>query len=204
MTPLVVGAAMHSALLDTYLDWILAEQRDLEIQDAVSTDMLDGDWQTHASTIKARLNGHTGRLGIHGPFWSLPTAAQDPAIREVVVRRLKQGIEFCAAVGGSHIVVHSPFYTSLGKPFTPYVDNVGHEFQLDLAHKTLDEVVPVAADAGVTLMIEGIHDLTPGPAPYQGDGEHRGKCEGQDEPQAETAQGSAPSGPRARYAELQS
>ncbi len=41
----VVGAAMRIATLPTYREWLLREQRDVEIQDPVYPTALDGDWR---------------------------------------------------------------------------------------------------------------------------------------------------------------
>ncbi len=41
----VLGAALPVASLDEYRDWILADQRDIEIQDACLEGTLDLDWK---------------------------------------------------------------------------------------------------------------------------------------------------------------
>ena len=40
----LVGAAISVKELPAYADWLLEDQRDLEIPDAAFTPMFDGDW----------------------------------------------------------------------------------------------------------------------------------------------------------------
>ena len=68
MQPIQIGAALMVADLTRYRDWLIAGQRDLEIQDFLLPGVLTGDWQARVDAAKARLDGFTGRLGIHGPF----------------------------------------------------------------------------------------------------------------------------------------
>ena len=94
----LLGAAMPSLRLAERRDWLM-DGRDLELQDAVSHLVLDGDWRAHAAGIKTQLEGFPGRLGIHGPFWGLTMMASDPAVRAVTVARLTRGLEFAAELG---------------------------------------------------------------------------------------------------------
>ncbi|MBP0575799.1 hypothetical protein J8J27_34280, partial [Mycobacterium tuberculosis] len=61
--------------------------------------------------IRPLLDGHAGRLGIHGPFWGFKLDSQDPDIRAVVTRRLLQGVAAAEALGATQMVIHSPFTT---------------------------------------------------------------------------------------------
>jgi len=157
----LLGAAMPSAQLAAHREW-LWEGRDLELQDPVSHLVLDGDWRAHAASIRALLEGFTGRLGIHGPFWGLTVMAQDPAVREVTVRRLRHGLEFGAEIGATHMVVHSPF-DFFGHPLVAHTRVTGLDEQLGLVHDTLGEVVAHAREVGCVLVVENIRDLNPAP-----------------------------------------
>lgn len=158
----VVGAAMPVSALELHREWLITDQRDLEIQDGFSPDVLDGDWRAVVAEAKSLLDGYTGRMGIHGPFVSLSIMARDPKIRAVVTDRLLQGIEFAHELGATHMVVHSPF-EYFGTPFLPHSPGHGQAEQFALIHQTLDPVVTQAKDAGVTLVIENIHDKNSGP-----------------------------------------
>ena len=157
-----VGAAMPISALETYREWLIAGQRDLEIQDPFAPEVLDGNWQPLLQQARTLLDGFTGRLGIHGPFMSLTLLARDPKIRTVVTDRLRQGVEFAQALGGTHMVVHSPF-DYFGSPFLPHSPGHGQAQQFEIIHATLDPVVALAAQANVTLVIEDIYDKNSAP-----------------------------------------
>ena len=71
----VLGAAMPVRCLETYRDWLVAGQRDLELQDFIRAETLNGDgWRAAAARARELLSGHTGRLGIHGPFFGFTIA----------------------------------------------------------------------------------------------------------------------------------
>ncbi|MGY4437218.1 hypothetical protein ACVWWO_009695 [Bradyrhizobium sp. F1.13.1] len=103
MSKPVLGAALSIKSIPAHRDWLLERQRDLEIQDFFRADLLDGDWRSAASEIKQMLSGHTGRLGIHGPFWGFAIGSHDPMIRQVVTKRLLQGLEAAEFLGATQI-----------------------------------------------------------------------------------------------------
>jgi len=155
----VVGAAMCVAHLARHRDWLIAGNRDLELQDFIDPDLLEGDWRGCVDRARARLDGFTGRLGIHGAFWDLPVNASDPLIRNVVKRRLWQGLDACEALGATHMVVHSPYSTwghnNLDK------DPDARRQLVELTHLTMGDAVRRAEGMGVTLVIENIEDKDP-------------------------------------------
>ena len=153
--PLTIGAALPVEWLQHYRDWIFEKDRDVELQSFHTADVLDGDWRAVADEAKRVLDGHQGRLGIHGPFWGLTIDSMDPAIREVVTRRMMQGLDICAHVGATQMVVHSP-YTPWAYNNLPMYD--GPNMVLENSHLTLDPVVKRAEDEGVCLVIENIAD----------------------------------------------
>ena len=156
----VVGAAMPSTKLPEYRDWLLEGQRDLEIQDPAWPDFLDSDWQPIVNEIRSQLDGHTGRVGVHGPFWGLPIAAIDRNVRTAVKERLKQSLDFCAAIGATHMVVHSPF-DFLGTPYAPLTRYGGGFDLLEVIHATLDDAAAYAESIQCALVIETIYDRDP-------------------------------------------
>jgi sugar phosphate isomerase/epimerase len=153
----LVGAAMLVAELPYYGGWIMEAGRDLELQDPAYPSVLDGDWQATVRQAKSILDGHSGRIGVHGPFVGLNLIAGDPKVRTVVTDRLRQGIDFAQAVGGTHMVMHSPFQF-FGHHMLAESPAFGLTRSLAEAHKTLDPVIDLARQAGITLVIETIHD----------------------------------------------
>jgi sugar phosphate isomerase/epimerase len=154
-----IGAALPIAELATYRDWLIDGQRDLEIQDFFDTSVLDGDWKGRVEEAKRLLDGFEGRLGIHGPFINLPIDARDPAIRDVVRKRLDQGLDACEALGATSCVIHSPFsnwdYNNLDR-FPDWREN-----KTRAVHATLGDAVKRAEALGVTFVIENIEDRNP-------------------------------------------
>lgn len=157
-----VGAAMPIEHLVHYREWLIEGQRDLEIQDAFRPDVLDGDWRSHVRTARDLLDGYTGRLGIHGPFDGLTLMSRDPQVRALVATRLCKGLEFGAALGATHMVIHSPFQF-FGSPFVAHAPSAGRADQIGLVHATLERVLPLAQQANCTLVIENILDTNSAP-----------------------------------------
>lgn len=155
----VIGAALTIEELNQYQDWILEKQRDLELQSFVSADALNGDWETKVSVVRKSLDGYTGRLGIHGPFWGFTIASPDPEVRSIVAKRMMQGLEVCKALGATQMVIHSPFSTWDFNNLP--ADPAGFDKVVDLAHATLGVAVQRAEDMGVVLVIENIEDIDP-------------------------------------------
>lgn len=158
-TPPVIGAALTTAELATYRDWILEKDRDLELQSFHASDVLDGDWSGLATETNRLLDGYNGRLGIHGPFWGFTVDSPDAMIRAVVQKRFNQGLDVCAAVKATQMVIHSPFTTW---DYNNLDMQAGQRERLFAnAHATLDPIVKRAEDQGVTLVMENIEDIDP-------------------------------------------
>lgn len=155
----VIGAALALDDLAVHRDWVLDKQRDLELQSFVGAEALMGDWQGLVDAHKPLLDGYTGRLGIHGPFWGFTLHSPDPEMRQVVTRRLMQGLDVCAALGATQMVLHSPYNTWDYNNIDNYAGNRARV--LDNVHATLDTVVARAADQGVVLVLENIEDIDP-------------------------------------------
>lgn len=153
----LLGAAMPLPVLETLRDWIVADQRDLELQDFTTADVLNGDWQPLVQRARALLTDYSGRLGIHGPFWGLNIANMDSDVREVVTRRHLQGLAVAEALGATQMVIHSPYSTW---DYNNLDNNPGaREALIGRAHDTLAPVVARAEAIGTTLVIENIEDI---------------------------------------------
>ena len=160
--PLSIGAALPIQELSTYRDWLIADQRDLEIQDFYNNNLLDDAWQPLIAQAKSQLDGYSGRLGIHGPTDGLPLITVDKRVRGLVQDRLKQALEVCAELSATHMVLHSPF-DCFGHPQMHHSWSQGLQQEVDSAHTILDEIVPLAAQIGCQLVIEVCYDtnITP-------------------------------------------
>lgn len=166
MDPLKIGAALMVADLPRYSDWLIADQRDLELQDFLIPDVLLGDWTDRVAAAKARLDGFEGRLGIHGPFYDLALDTADPEIAPIVSRRYVTAVEAAARLGATQMVVHSPYSTWDWYNFgnNPRLGNVpsAAERKIEKVHAVLRDAVSLAANEGITLVIENIEDIEPG------------------------------------------
>jgi sugar phosphate isomerase/epimerase len=152
---------MMSQGLRANLDWLLSEQRDLEIQDIYWPEVLDGNWRGLAREIQTQLDGYTGRVGIHGPWMGLTMEAYDPKVRTLVQERYVQGLEFAAELGATHMVVHSPFVFT-GIPFLPNRPQMDQAQIFQVIRETLVVPLRFAQQIGCTIVVENDFDRSPG------------------------------------------
>ena len=157
----LLGAAMPTDTLETLQAFILDENRDLEIQDFIDCNLLNGDWKSVADRTRSLLTGYTGRLGIHGPFWGLNIANPDAEMRALNRRKHLQGIEVCDYLGATQMVIHSPYTTWSYNNLDNAPDRREYDRLLENCHDTMDEVVKRAEGCGVTMVIENIEDIDP-------------------------------------------
>jgi sugar phosphate isomerase/epimerase len=162
-SPPVLGAALMLDGLEMHRQWVLERQRGLEIQDFINMDVILGDLSPVVARARKLLDGHTGRVGIHGPFygWSIDTA--DPDVREIVKRRLDVALEAMAAIngakGGGHMVVHSP---STLWDYNHYDLYPGfRQKQIERVKLCLGDAVAKAEDMGAVIVIENCDDTDP-------------------------------------------
>ena len=155
----VLGAALNINSIPAHRDWLLERQRDLEIQDFIHSHLLDGNWRATADRIKSLLDGHTGRRGIHGPFFGFKIDTQDPLVRQVAAKRLLQGLEIAEHLGATHMVIHSPYTTWDHNNLDMAPDARAN--MIERVHATLREVIARAEDIGCDVVIENIEDKDP-------------------------------------------
>jgi sugar phosphate isomerase/epimerase len=155
----ILGAAMPVDAIVQHRGWLLEHQRAIEIQTFDRAEVLEGDWAALAEQARGALDGHTGRRGIHGPFWGFKLDSQDPDVRGIVRKRLLQGLAVCEAVGADQMVIHSPFttwdYNNLE------ATRGAREALFGRVHDTLRDAVTRARDIGCVLVIENIEDKNP-------------------------------------------
>ncbi|MFP4303816.1 MAG: sugar phosphate isomerase/epimerase family protein [Rhodosalinus sp.] len=154
-----IGAAVRLGDFDGLQDWIVAADRPIEIQDFVGADVIAGDVSELVAAWRARLEGHRGPRGIHGPFFGLDLSNPDREIRAIIRARLSKGVEIAARLGADLMVVHSPFN------FWHRLNYTNYSFlRTGLMEACADCLAPVldrAATEGVTLVLENIDDTDP-------------------------------------------
>ncbi|MEO0912353.1 MAG: TIM barrel protein, partial [Pseudomonadota bacterium] len=157
--PLSIGACLTIPEIADHKAWLLDGQRDVELQDFMTHEVLSGDWQSLVAAAKTALDGHTGRLGIHGPFRGLDIANQDPELQPLITARYLKALEVCEALGATQMVMHSPYDHW-------YHNNIlclpGYrESKQEKVRKILGPVAKRAEETGVTLVFENIQDVDP-------------------------------------------
>jgi sugar phosphate isomerase/epimerase len=154
-----IGAAMTLAQLEKHQNWIMDGQRDLELQDFTNAEALARDLRPYAARLHNLLDGHEGELGIHGPFWGFAIDTPDPDVREIVKRRMSQGLDICEVLGATQMVVHSPYSSwdvTTTEPLT-----ATRQSQIDNVHLALSDAVKRAEQMGVVLVIKNVADKNP-------------------------------------------
>lgn len=159
MKPLKIGACLTLDALAAHRDWLFGAGRDIELQDLIRPDLAVADWMAWAAEARAALQGHAGRVGLHAPFVGLDIDNGDAELRGLITARYVASVDACAAVGGDHLVLHSPYNAwyrnhALSRP--GYARD-----KMDLVHAVLDPVMARAESAGVTLVLENIEDTDP-------------------------------------------
>jgi sugar phosphate isomerase/epimerase len=159
MTQPVIGAALTLPTMERLRNWLFEMERDVELQDFYWPAQLAGDWRTPAERYAKLLNGHKGRIGIHGPFFDVSLDAVDPDAVALLRKRMTTGLDVCEAVGGDLMVVHSPYGLW---DFQNLDGNAG--MRAGKISRVVDNMAPVvkrAEEQGVTLAIENVMDRDP-------------------------------------------
>ena len=155
----VIGAALTLPAMERLRNWAFEMERDLELQDFYAPQALDGDWRARCDRYAQLLDGHRGRVGIHGPFYDIALDAMDPLVVDALRRRMTQGLDVCAAVGATLMVVHSPYASW---DFNNLDGTAG--MRAAKRARIVENMAPIvkrAEDQGVTLAIENIEDKDP-------------------------------------------
>jgi len=155
----VIGAALTVADLERLHNWVMESGRDVELQEFCIPEVLNADWRPLVERYRKLLDGYTGRLGIHGPFWEFDISTRDPDIRAVIQKRLTQGLDVCEALGATNMVIHSPF-TIWGHNNYDNSDGEIERFTRRV-HKCIGAAVKRAAEIGCEIVLENVEDIDP-------------------------------------------
>ncbi len=159
MTLPLLGVALKRKDFDALAGWICEEGRTLELQDFMSWEMLGSDAAPVIESWRKALAPHSGLRGIHGPFVGLDVSSADPEVRAVVQKRCLQALEICETLGGTHMVVHSPFthWHVQNRRCYPHI-------KPNMISAMADCLAPVllrASETGCTVMLENCDDCDP-------------------------------------------
>lgn len=159
MTPLKIGAALHASEIADHRDWLFGAERDIEIQDFMSLASLTTELEDRVSAARAALDGHSGRVGIHGPFEGLAIDNKDPELRPLITARFLKALEAADRIGARQMVLHSPYNAWSRNNLWNWPDYM--EKKQARVHEVLGPVVASAEDKGIALVIENIEDTEP-------------------------------------------
>lgn len=155
----VIGAALPVSQLAAHRGWLLDKQRDVELQGFFIVQQLTTGLDDAVAEAQKQLEGHSGRLGIHGPFIGFGLDTFDPDVREIVRLRLDQGLEACARLGATQMVLHSPYTAWYHHNHTHFTGTA--EAVTQACHDSMAAAVKRAEALGVTLVLENVEDLDP-------------------------------------------
>ncbi|MEP3198740.1 MAG: sugar phosphate isomerase/epimerase family protein [Lentilitoribacter sp.] len=155
----ILGVAGGLKDFQVIKDWIFEKDRALEIQDFVPSATLGAMHEDLISDYKSFLADHNGLVGIHGPFINLDIAAIDKEISAVTTKRLLQGLDVCEKLGGTHMVVHSPFsaWLSINELNMPSIKRDMFASSQDV----LGPVIKRCEEIGCIMVLENIDDTDP-------------------------------------------
>ena len=159
MTPLKIGACLKTPDIKDHRDWLFDAARDIELQDFMTHAALTSEFDARIGAAKTALDGHTGRLGIHGPFEGLDIDNKDAELRSIITSRFLKALEAADRIGARQMVLHSPYtawYQNNTFSFPGYSENKLARIQV-----VLDPVVHTAEEMGIKLVIENIQDVGP-------------------------------------------
>lgn len=160
----VIGAAMMSERICDNAEWLIEGHRDLEIQDPCNPALFDNGWKETASLINRQLSEHKGRRGVHAPFIGYSfMAGIDSLLTDAIQKRLFQCLEFCSAIGGDHMVVHSPFLSFGSSPFASGFATDKNSREKAFCDRVLEPVLKKAEENKCLIVMENIHDTNPIP-----------------------------------------
>lgn len=157
----LAGAALRLERFAEFKDWILEDQRDLEIQDPC-VDFPMGQWRERAKAWKRELSEFRGRLGVHGPYDGVAIASRDPDARKYAQNKLLDCLDFCETIGATQCVAHSPFHF-LGSSVACHTSTFALDYMIANAGETLAPVLERAATANCDLVLENIFDRNTAP-----------------------------------------
>lgn len=149
MTPLKIGACLKTSEIADHRDWLFDDGRDIELQDFMSHAALTTGFDDCIAAAKTALDGHTGRLGIHGPFEGLDIDNKDAELRSIITARFLKALEAADRIGARQMVLHSPYtawYQNNIFSFPGYAES-----KIGRIHQILDPVVRAAEDMGILL-----------------------------------------------------
>lgn len=71
--------------------------------------LLDGDWSSLVAQHRRLLKGFGGEIALHGAFYDMSSASEDPQIVRVTRERYLLNLRIAAELGARHVVFHANY-----------------------------------------------------------------------------------------------
>lgn len=156
--PPVIGAQLTVLDLPKHRDWLVEEDRDLELPEFCMADILAAP-DPFIDMARKALDGWTGRLGIHGPFSGFELDVKDREIRAIAQARIASALEVCEKLGATQMVLHSPYDGWDAHNLDNRPADRGK--RIAAISETLAPAVKRAEALGVEMVLENIKDTDP-------------------------------------------
>lgn len=72
-------------------------------------DLLDGDWPSLVAQHRQLLKGFEGEIALHGAFYDMSSASEDPQIVRITRERYALCLRIAAELGARHVVFHTNY-----------------------------------------------------------------------------------------------
>lgn len=109
----------------------------------------NGQLDAAISDYGAALDGFSGILGFHGPFFDMISASLDPEVVALTLRRYRQGLEIAGRLGGDYLVFHANY---MGGWKLPNYQPGWHKRQVAFWRPFAEE----AAEKGIYVLLENM------------------------------------------------
>ncbi|MDC7126587.1 MAG: sugar phosphate isomerase/epimerase [Spirochaetales bacterium] len=157
-----IGAALIVEYLPQHIDFLVENQRDLEIQDPAIPNFPDIYSNKFIKQINGILKNHKGRRGIHGPFIGFSLEGFiEPEIGKAIKNRMIQSIHFASEIGAEYMVIHSPFGYFGTNPFSTVNSMMNPLNEFMFAKQLIEEIIQEAEKVKCVIVVENIRDKNP-------------------------------------------
>lgn len=140
---------LHKPLEEVLPDIVQAGSKFIELVDAGPHTLN----QPRVERLLELKSSYDLRYALHAPFTDVNPAANDPQIREAVMRRLEASVRWASALGAKAYVFH-PGNSTAAERFSP-----GSAWRLNL--KSVRRILKYAENYGVKAMIENVPEPFP-------------------------------------------
>ncbi len=140
---------LHKPLEEVLPDIVQAGSKFIELVDAGPHTLN----QPRVERLLELKSSYDLQYALHAPFADVNPAANDPQIREAVLRRLEASVRWASALGAKAYVFH-PGNSTAAERFSP-----GSAWRLNL--ESVRRILSYASDYGVKAMIENVPEPFP-------------------------------------------